>query len=161
MRQLRTAAVLVASCLALAACGSATVESEDTTESSAASATPTSSAESSPAEQTSEPPQSSEPAEAPAPAPEAEQPAREVESVPPPGSTYTAEEERFLDEIRNNGVNVEGVEDQITATGHSLCAGTDFTRDAVAGQLVEQRRTNLDPAALASLIEETAHAHLC
>lgn len=160
MRQLRTAAVLVASCLALAACGSATVESEDTTESSAASATPTSNAESSTAE-SSTAEQTSEPAEAPAPAPEAEQPAREVESVPPSGSTYTAEEERFLDEIRNNGVNVEGVEDQITATGHSLCAGTDFTRDAVAGQLVEQRRTNLDPAALASLIEETAHAHLC
>lgn len=160
MRQLRTAAVLVASCLALAACGSATVESEDTTESSAASATPTSSAEASTAESpTAE--KTEEPAEAPASAPEAEQPAREVESVPPAGSTYTAEEERFLDEIRNNGVNVEGVEDQITATGHSLCAGTDFTRDAVAGQLVEQRRTNLDPADLASLIEETAHAHLC
>ncbi|SDS80964.1 hypothetical protein [Corynebacterium timonense] len=151
-------AALVASCLALSGCGSATVEStdettEETTSESATATTPesaTTTTESATTTAASEEPPA-----------DGERPAREVESVPPAGPSYTAEEERFLDEIRNNGVNVEGVEDQLTATGHSLCAGTNVTRDAVAGQLVEQRRTNLDPADLATLIEETAHAHLC
>lgn len=158
MRQASAVLTLAASALILAACGEATVDSSDVTASSS-SAAPTESTASSASSSPSAPgsPQASSASAA----TDGEQPAREISSVPDQASRYSPEEQKFLDEIRNKGVNVEGVEDQLTATGLSVCDGTTFTRDAVAGQLVEQRRTNLDPAATATLIDDTAHAHLC
>lgn len=167
MRQASAVLTLAASALILAACGEATVDSSDVTASSS-SAAPTESTASSASATTSASSASSSPSAPGSPqassasaATDGEQPAREISSVPDQASRYSPEEQKFLDEIRNKGVNVEGVEDQLTATGLSVCDGTTFTRDAVAGQLVEQRRTNLDPAATATLIDDTAHAHLC
>lgn len=164
MRQASAVLALAASALLLAACGEATVDSSDVTASSS-SVAPTESTASSASTTTSASSSSSAPgspqAGSASAATDGEQPAREISSVPDQASRYSPEEQKFLDEIRNKGVNVEGVEDQLTATGLSVCDGTTFTRDAVAGQLVEQRRTNLDPAATATLIDDTAHAHLC
>jgi len=156
--------------LGLAGCGGETVDSSDVTKSSAPTSATSGPSSASSAQTTASSTATStssvvatstvtQPSAAPAPG--AEQPAREVTSMPEQASHYSADEQKFLDDVRNKGVNVNGVEDQLTATGRSVCDGTTFTRDAVAGQLVEQRRTDLDPAAAAQLIDETAHARLC
>lgn len=90
-----------------------------------------------------------------------DRPAREIESMPEQASAYSAQEQAYLDHLRENGVNIEGVEDQLTATGASVCANDTITRDAVAGQLVEQRRTDMTPEALGQLLTDTARANLC
>ncbi|WP_288832823.1 DUF732 domain-containing protein [uncultured Corynebacterium sp.] len=161
MRQASAVLTLAASALILAACGEATVDSSDVTASSSSAAPTESTASSASATTSASSAPGSPQASSASAATDGEQPAREISSVPDQASRYSPEEQKFLDEIRNKGVNVEGVEDQLTATGLSVCDGTTFTRDAVAGQLVEQRRTNLDPAATATLIDDTAHAHLC
>lgn len=81
--------------------------------------------------------------------------------MPATAAAYSEEETAYLEALRNGGINVHGVEDQLTGTGFNVCEGATITRDAVAGQLVEQRRTDLDPTAAAKLIDDTAHAHLC
>ena len=87
--------------------------------------------------------------------------AREVESIPEQGNQFTAEEQAFLTQLKENGLNIEGVEDQLTATGMGVCSDEFITRDAVAGQLVEQRRTDMDPDTLGQLLTDSARAHLC
>ena len=71
------------------------------------------------------------------------------------------EEQAFLTELKESGLNIKGIEDQLTATGMSVCSDESITRDAVAGQLVEQRRTDMDPDALGQLLTDSARAHLC
>ena len=81
--------------------------------------------------------------------------------APEQSSGFSPEEEAYLQQLSERGLNIEGVEDQLTATGRTVCADDTVTRDAVAGQLVEQRRTDMDPAALGTLIADTARANLC
>lgn len=96
-----------------------------------------------------------------APAPGEDAPAQEVESVPEQALAFTPEEDAYLEALRNQGINLQGVEAQLTATGVSVCDGSTITRDAVAGQLIEQRRTELAPDAVSKLIDDSAHEHLC
>jgi len=90
-----------------------------------------------------------------------DQPARELDSVPEQADSFTAEESDYLAQLRENGLNVEGVEDELTVTGHSVCANETITRDVVAGQLVEQRRTDMTPEAVGQLLTDAARANLC
>lgn len=136
----------------LAACGGATVDSDDVTATPTATATQASSSATTSSRTTATVTQTST-REAPV--------VEEIESIPAEASHFTPQEEAFLDHLRQNGLNVEGVEDQLTATGINVCADDVITRDAVAGQLVEQRRTDLDPAALGELISDAARANLC
>lgn len=87
--------------------------------------------------------------------------AQEVDSIPVQEPHYSAEEQAFLTELKESGLNIKGIEDQLTATGMSVCSDESITRDAVAGQLVEQRRTDMDPDALGQLLTDSARAHLC
>ena len=75
--------------------------------------------------------------------------------------TYSPQEQAYLDHLKESGVNVDGIEDQLTATGATVCANDPITRDAAAGQLVEQRRTDMDASAVAALLSDTARANLC
>ena len=90
-----------------------------------------------------------------------DKPASAIETLPEQASHFSAEEQAYLDYLSENGLNFAGVEDQLTATGHNVCADDLITRDAVAGQLVEQRRTDMTPDALSQLIEDAARANLC
>ncbi len=139
----------------LTACGGATVDSEDVTATAASTATDTatSSAESSSSAASAAQPSRSANAD--------DRPAQEVETIPTQAAAFSPEEQAFLDHLRENGVNVEGVEDQLTATGFTVCADDPVTRDAVAGQLVEQRRTDMDAGQVAELLSETARTNLC
>lgn len=144
-------------CTALTACGGATVDSDDvevteTTETATSTTAETSTTASA---ETSAAPASSASNGA------GDEPAREVDSVPHQAPAYSPEEQAFLDHLSQNGVNVDGLEDQLTATGFTVCDNDTITRDAVAGQLVEQRRTDMDAAAVATLIGDTARANLC
>ena len=159
MRKVAFCFATAAAAVALAACGGATVDSDDVTE------TPTVVSETTEAE-TSETTEVSETTETSAVVSSQskrvdDQPAREVTDVPQQASAFSPQEEAYLATLRESGVNVDGIEDQLTATGATVCADNLITRDAVAGQLVEQRRTDMDAAGVAALISDTARANLC
>lgn len=154
-------AAIVGVALTLTACGggSATVNATDVTTPPTTAVTTTSGATETVTE-TSTSKSSSTQAPARASGPE-DQPARDVEEVPTVTSDFSPQERAFLDQLSNNGLNIEGVEDQLTATGLNVCANDIITRDAVAGQLVEQRRTDMTPEALGELITAAARDNLC
>lgn len=159
MRKVAFCFATAAAAVAVAACGGATVDSDDVTE------TPTVVSETTEAE-TSETTEVSETTETSAVVSSQskrvdDQPAREVTDVPLQASAFSPQEEAYLATLRESGVNVDGIEDQLTATGATVCADNLITRDAVAGQLVEQRRTDMDAAGVAALISDTARANLC
>lgn len=159
MRKVAFCFATAAAAVAVAACGGATVDSDDVTE------TPTVVSETTEAE-TSETTEVSETTETSAVVSSQskrvdDQPAREVTDVPQQASAFSPQEEAYLATLRESGVNVDGIEDQLTATGATVCADDLITRDAVAGQLVEQRRTDMDAAGVAALISDTARANLC
>lgn len=164
MRKFALCLTTITCTAALTACGGATVDSEDVTETAATSATETatSATESGTASAT----ESATASSAAAPGSSSrngagDQPAREVETVPTQVPSYAPEEQAFLDHLRQNGVNVDGLEDQLTATGFTVCDDDTITRDAVAGQMVEQRRTDMDAGTVATLLSDTARANLC
>lgn len=154
MRKIAGCLATIASAAALAGCGGATVDSDDVTETATATSTSetteTASSSSTVVERSST-----------AGGGASDQPAREVTEVPQQASAFTPAEEAYLAGLRENGVNIDGVEDQLTATGATVCEDDLITRDAVAGQLVEQRRTDMDAAGVATLIDDTARANLC
>ena len=154
MRKIAGCLATIASVAALAGCGGATVDSDDVTET--ATATSTSETTETASSSTTAVERSSS-----ASGGAADQPAREVTEVPQQASAFTPAEEAYLAGLRENGVNIDGVEDQLTATGATVCEDDLITRDAVAGQLVEQRRTDMDAAGVATLIDDTARANLC
>ena len=153
MRKIAGFLATIASVAALAGCGGATVDSDDVTE----TATATSTSETTETVSSSTAVERSSSVSGGA----ADQPAREVTEVPQQASAFTPAEEAYLAGLRENGVNIDGVEDQLTATGATVCEDDLITRDAVAGQLVEQRRTDMDAAGVATLIDDTARANLC
>lgn len=153
MRKIAGCLATIASAAALAGCGGATVDSDDVTE----TATATSTSETTETASSSTAVERSSSAGGGA----SDQPAREVTEVPQQASAFTPAEEAYLAGLRENGVNIDGVEDQLTATGVTVCEDDLITRDAVAGQLVEQRRTDMDAAGVATLIDDTARANLC
>lgn len=164
MRKFALCLTTITCTAALTACGGATVDSEDVTETAATSATET--ATSATGSGTASATESATASSAAAPGSSSrngagDQPAREVETVPTQVPSYAPEEQAFLDHLRQNGVNVDGLEDQLTATGFTVCDDDTITRDAVAGQLVEQRRTDMDAGTVATLLSDTARANLC
>ena len=147
--------------LPLAACGgSATVSKTDETVTPTAPVTSTESSAASSVTETARATSTVNPAPAQSAGP-VDKPASAIETLPEQASHFSPEEQAYLDYLSENGLNFAGVEDQLTATGHNVCADDLITRDAVAGQLVEQRRTDMTPDALGQLIEDAARANLC
>ena len=162
MRKVALCLATAASAAALTACGGATVDSDEVTETPTVTSevTETESSSSSSATPSSATTTARERSSSIGNGPE-DQPAREVTDVPQQASAFSPQEEAYLAQLRESGVNVDGIEDQLTATGATVCADNLITRDAVAGQLVEQRRTDMDAAGVAALISDTARANLC
>ena len=160
MRKTAMTAVLAAVGLSLAACGGATVDSEDVTATpSTSAAAPSSSVEESESAAETE---SSSAASAPADDPAAgEGAASEVENTPDAAPMRPDQDEAFLEALREGGVNVEGNEEQLVGTARTICGGSDITRDAVAGQLIEQQATQLEFDDLTKLIDSAARDNLC
>lgn len=162
MRKVAFCFATAVTAVAVAACGGATVDSDDVTDTPtvASEAETESETETTETTETSEAPSSSAVVSSQSQRVD-DQPAREVTDVPQQASAFSPQEEAYLATLRESGVNVDGIEDQLTATGATVCADNLITRDAVAGQLVEQRRTDMDAAGVAALISDTARANLC
>lgn len=159
--RLTTLTLTLTLALPLAACGgSATVSKTDETVTPTAPVTSTESSAASSVTETARATSTVNPAPAQSAGP-VDKPASAIETLPEQASHFSAEEQAYLDYLSENGLNVAGVEDQLTATGLNVCADDLITRDAVAGQLVEQRRTDMTPDALGQLIEDAARANLC
>lgn len=163
MKRLKAALCLTTLACTLTACsGSTTVEGDDVTPTeSVTSETSAAKDAGSEAETEASTSESTRSSALPANTAPRDQPAQEVTVAPEQSSGFSPEEEAYLQQLSERGLNIEGVEDQLTATGRTVCADDTVTRDAVAGQLVEQRRTDMDPAALGTLIADTARANLC
>ncbi|MCQ9331929.1 DUF732 domain-containing protein [Corynebacterium phoceense] len=173
MRAPLAAAILAAAGL-LAACGSATVEQETPTsiaplETTALSDAPSSesaeasaSASGSASASESSASASSEPeSEAAAVATAQDEGARAISEAPAPAPLVDRDAD-YLAALTQSGINTEGVEDQLLGVGQNSCEGQDsVTIGAVAGQLIEQGRTQLPHEQVVALITNTAMAAYC
>ncbi|WP_313546336.1 hypothetical protein [Corynebacterium sp.] len=179
MKRIMAGAVALMASLSLAACGSATVdsdsevspdatvaplergdsgedsegseesESENSEESSSASASTSKRAEDGEAASTSK----SEPA------PE-DRGAQEVEQAPTP--QVDDSNSGYLDAVAGGGVDIAGVESQLVSAGNTACNPDDeVTVPAVAGQLIEQGRTDKSIEEVIALINDQAQAAYC
>ncbi|OFP20177.1 hypothetical protein HMPREF2996_07275 [Corynebacterium sp. HMSC066C02] len=147
------AAVLLAAGTLLSACGSATVDEGDATETSVAPLERSSvaSGESS-ASKASESSASASAERTPGEEPE-DRGAREISEIPTPVPAQGPDQD-FLAAVAGKGVNIDGVEDQLVGAAQASCQGDAVTVPAVAGQLIEQGRTELSHEDVVQLITE-------
>lgn len=161
------AAITLAGALVLSACGGSTVTSDDLdentdpVESSVAETDGQTDAETGDDAET-ESSATSEESETSGtePAPQ-DQGAREISEIPPSESGASSDDQRFLESLSLRGIDVVNVESQLIGTAQTVCAGASATASAVAGQLVEQGRTDLPYEEVAELIESSARSAYC
>ncbi|MDO5669311.1 MAG: hypothetical protein Q4G50_04860 [Corynebacterium sp.] len=167
---MRTRALIavLAGALTLTACGGATVDNDAATTTSVAplerapkQSTTTSEA---PDEQERETPSRQQPRPA-DPEPQ-DRAAREVDEVPESSFPRTAEDVAYLGELSDEKIDVDGVEDQLIGTAATVCDGHDnellnATLPAVAGQLIEQGRTDQSVEEVTDIIESAARSAYC
>ena len=141
-------AVLIA-CSGLTACGKSDVDGtggDSATETSTTSASPRSSDGANPA-----------------------QPSELSEDSPGPSTVMrTAQDDEYLQDLKNQGITVDGVEDSLIGTGKSLCQGKAETgrvdpvlARAVAGQLAQQGKASQDTKQTSTILTNTAVKHYC
>lgn len=173
-RRAGIAAVLFASTLALSACGGSTVTSDDLDETTEPAATEdaedsedSEDADSTSTEETTEStteeesPAGEEAGEA---APPEDQAAREISEIPPAETGASDEDQQFLETLDMRGIDVNSLENQLLSTANMVCAGDPTSATvagAVAGQLIEQGRTDLPHEEVTSLIESSARDVYC
>ena len=164
-------AAFMAAALGLSACGSATVESENSPEqtkvaplersSQPASASESASEASSQSADSSDEKSSSESSAASASDEPEDRGAREISAIPSPSQTQGPEQD-FLAAVQKAGVKTEGAEDQIIGAGQAACnEGDAVTIPAVAGQLIEQGRAPLSHEELTAVLTDQARGTLC
>ena len=164
-------AAFMAAALGLSACGSATVESENSPEqtkvaplersSQPASASESASEASSQSADSSDEKSSSESSAASASDEPEDRGAREISAIPSPSQTQGPEQD-FLAAVQKAGVETEGAEDQIIGAGQAACnEGDAVTIPAVAGQLIEQGRAPLSHEELTAVLTDQARDTLC
>lgn len=152
----------------LTACGGVTVEGNSgSTETSTSIARESSTEESTAAGEPSSSSRSSRSGGS-QPAPK-DQPAAEVSELPEASAERTPEELDFLDGLKEGGIDIDGVEDQLIATAGTVCRAQEegmenVTLDAIAGQLITQKRTDIPEERaqeVSELIQETAERTYC
>ena len=164
-------AAFMAAALGISACGSATVESENSPEqtkvaplersSQPASASESASEASSQSADSSDEKSSSESSAASASDEPEDRGAREISAIPSPSQTQGPEQD-FLAAVQKAGVKTEGAEDQIIGAGQAACnEGDAVTIPAVAGQLIEQGRAPLSHEELTAVLTDQARGTLC
>lgn len=132
-------------CLGLAGCDSATVDSEPPQETEIA-----------PLERESDAPSSSENSASKS---QEDRGAREISEIP--SAEVPEPDAKYLDKLKDTGVNVDGVEDQLLGAGKAACDENEVTISAVAGQLIEQQRTTQSFEELSQLIKDSARSGIC
>ncbi|MBZ8176642.1 hypothetical protein GSS88_02365 [Corynebacterium sp. 3HC-13] len=89
--------------------------------------------------------------------------AREVERIPDDQSR-PQQEQKLLSTLKNEGVDVSTLEDTIVATAQTYCQDGEQSHTlikAIAGQLVEQHRTDKSVDEVAAMIEKAAKNAYC
>lgn len=164
-------AAFMAAALGISACGSATVESENSPEQTkvaplerspqpASASESASEASSQSADSSDEKPSSESSAASAGDEPE-DRGAREISAIPSPRQTQGPEQD-FLAAVQKAGVKTEGAEDQIIGAGQAACnEGDAVTIPAVAGQLIEQGRAPLSHEELTAVLTDQARDTLC
>ncbi|AZA10522.1 hypothetical protein [Corynebacterium gerontici] len=147
----RLAALALA--LSLTACGSATVEDSPT---SVAPLSKTASSSTSKA-----PKKKQQPSEE-----NQDRPAQEIDNVPDQQLVLSKEDKAYLSGLKDQGVNTEGVERELLNVASLVCTKDDnpvnsATVQAVAGQLVEQGRSDKSFEETAKAIESGAAKAYC
>lgn len=161
------AALVAAVSVVATACGGATVENSSTdttiaplTRSVAPSESPSEGADAS----------TSAPSESVAQSPEAplpqDQPAQEVSEIPDNSLQLSGVDREYLDSLKADGVDVEGIEDQLIGTASVVCGSEgapldEATIGAVAGQLIEQGRTTKAFEEVVDMINSSARKAYC
>lgn len=85
--------------------------------------------------------------------------AREISEIP--SAQLPKQEAAYLDSLKDAGVTVDGVEDQLLGAGQAACGQDEITIPAVAGQLIEQQRSDMDFEELTKLLQDNARSALC
>ena len=160
------AALCAVGCLTLAACGGeATVEHSDATGAPEAS---TSAADKNDKDKESTSETTSQKADSHRTADESEGDlgAREVDEVPTGAPAADPAEADYLKVLDEKGIRTADDADQLVGLARTVCAednedGGRVTAEAVAGQLVEQRKTALSQQDAAQLLVDTARAEYC
>lgn len=132
-------------CLGLAGCDSATVDSEPPQETEIA-----------PLERESDAPSSSENSASKS---QEDRGAREISEIP--SAEVPEPDAKYLDKLKDAGINVDGVEDQLLGAGKAACDENEVTISAVTGQLIEQQRTTMGFEELSQLIKDSARSGIC
>ncbi|AZA08322.1 DUF732 domain-containing protein [Corynebacterium pseudopelargi] len=154
----RLAGCVLAAVLAsttLAACGSATVEDESTSVaplSKTASSTPSQSKKSKATQEQAEQTQ--------------DRPAQEIDQVPEEKLVLSKQDSAYLDQLDKDGVDTKGVERELLTVASLVCSEdgspmNSATVQAVAGQLVEQGKTDKDFEQTAQALEASAKKAYC
>jgi len=131
-----------------------TSEESTTSSSESASSSASSSQEPSESKESAEPTNGSRSANSPE-----DRGAREISEIP--SAQLPKEEAAYLDSLKDAGVNVDGVEDQLLGAGQGACGEDEITIPAVAGQLIEQQRSDKDFDELTKLLQDNARSALC
>lgn len=151
------AAVLLATGAVLSACGSATVDEGEATETSVAPLERSSAASGESSASKASESSATASGSAPAERAQGEEPedrgAREISEIPSPEPAQGPDQD-FLAAVAEKGVNVDGVEDQLVGAAQASCQGDAVTVPAVAGQLIEQGRTELSHEDVVQLLTE-------
>ena len=165
MRKL-IAGLAAAASLGLAACGSATVDNDNEAEAptSVAPLERGSESESASASE-SESAESSTKDSAPAPAgdraPE-DRGAEEISEIPSPEADASAGDADFLGAVGERDIDAAGVETQLVSAAQRVCVEEEpITLNAIAGQLIEQGRTELDYEELTRFLADEARSAYC
>ncbi|WP_448854327.1 DUF732 domain-containing protein [Corynebacterium frankenforstense] len=92
--------------------------------------------------------------------------AREVDEVPTGAPAADPAEADYLKVLDEKGIRTADDADQLVGLARTVCAednedGGRVTAEAVAGQLVEQRKTELSQQDAAQLLVDTARAEYC
>ncbi|WP_245616227.1 hypothetical protein [Corynebacterium doosanense] len=152
-------ALVLTGALALTACGGSTVTSDDV-DSSSTSVAPldrgSSSASSSPSTSSSRAASSS--------AQPQDEGAREISSIPSAEPAVDPTQEKYISGLAEDGINVEGIEAQLVGTAQTVCSDdplASVTAGAVAGQLIEQGRTDRPVEEVTRAIETSARDNYC
>lgn len=155
-------ALVLTGALALTACGGSTVTSDDV-DSSSTSVAPldrgSSSASSSPSSSSTSPSRAASSSAQPQ-----DEGAREISSIPSAEPAVDPTQEKYISGLADDGINVEGIEAQLVGTAQTVCSDdplASVTAGAVAGQLIEQGRTDRPVEEVTRAIETSARDNYC
>lgn len=92
----------------------------------------------------------------------------EVEEPPGEAAERTAEDDAFLAELKDNGIDLSDndIQDQVIAAGREQCVANDEGRDGfaipmIAGQLEVQELTDVSVEDAQRIITDAAESHYC